>query len=92
MFIAICYATLYNLIELIHPGSFHFAEIAKQGHSIVRFHFIYFSFTTLTTVGFGDITVVSRHAMPFVILEEITGIFFMAVLVARLVVGLPWYD
>jgi uncharacterized membrane protein len=52
--------------------------------------FIFYSFTTLTTLGYGDITPVSPAARSFAVLEAITGVFYAAVLVARLV-GLLTY-
>ncbi|MEA2035109.1 MAG: potassium channel family protein [Euryarchaeota archaeon] len=47
--------------------------------------FIYFSFVTLTTTGFGDITPLSGLARSLTILETVTGVLFVAVLMARLV-------
>jgi voltage-gated potassium channel len=46
---------------------------------------VYFSFITLTTVGYGDITPIAPAARSFVIVEALLGQFFVAVLVARLV-------
>lgn len=46
---------------------------------------VYFSFITLTTVGYGDITPITPAARNLVILEALIGQFFVAVLVARLV-------
>jgi ion channel len=47
--------------------------------------FIYFSLTTLSTIGFGDITPVSLQARYAAVAEGITGQFYLAILVARLV-------
>ena len=47
--------------------------------------FMYYSFITLTTVGYGDITPVTGVARSFSLLEGIVGQTYMAVLVARLV-------
>lgn len=49
------------------------------------FNAFYFSFTTLCTVGYGDITPVSRGAKMMAVLEAITGLFYVAVLISRLV-------
>ena len=46
---------------------------------------IYFSFITLTTLGYGDITPVSRMAKNLALLEAVWGQTYLAVLVARLV-------
>lgn len=47
--------------------------------------FMFFSFVTLTTIGYGDIVPVSAFAKSLVILEAVTGIMFPAVTIARLV-------
>ena len=49
------------------------------------FESFYFSFVTLTTIGFGDIAPVSRVARMLAVMEAIAGMFYVAVLVARLV-------
>ena len=46
---------------------------------------IYFSLTTLTTIGFGDITPLTLKARYAAVAEGITGQFYLAILVARLV-------
>lgn len=48
-------------------------------------HFIYYSFTALTSTGFGDITPTSVPSRAMCLLEAIAGQFFLAVLIARLV-------
>ncbi len=72
----------YNLIDLIHPGSFNVPEhfTKSEEHS-----YMYYSFITLTTVGYGDITPISGMARSLSMLEGIIGQSYMAVLVARLV-------
>jgi hypothetical protein len=49
------------------------------------FNAFYFSFITLSTVGFGDITPVSKVARTLAAMEAITGLFYVAVLISRLV-------
>jgi hypothetical protein len=49
------------------------------------FEALYFSFVTLTTVGYGDIIPVSNAARMLAVTEAATGLFFVAVLIARLV-------
>mgnify|MGYP001553633467 FL=1 len=48
----------------------------------------YFSFVTLATLGYGDISPVTPVAQTLVILEAVTGMFYMAVVVASLIGGL----
>jgi hypothetical protein len=45
---------------------------------------LYFSFTTLTTAGYGDITPVTDQARSFVMIEQFSGVFFVGILIARL--------
>ena len=47
--------------------------------------FVYFSLTTLSTIGFGDITPITLQARYAAVAEGITGQFYLAILVARLV-------
>lgn len=80
MLIGILWASFYFLIETIYPNSFSVSagEMDRNG-------FLYFSFVTLTTTGYGDILPVSNQARSLATLEMITGQLFMAITVARLV-------
>jgi hypothetical protein len=83
LMMALLWAFLYALLDYINPGSFNSAQLdfTKPG---TFFHLIYFSFTVLTTVGFGDVTPATDKARSLVMLEEIAGVFFVGVLIARL--------
>ena len=78
--IGILWACFYILIEMVYPGSFNFA-----GAKMDRSGFLYFSFVTLTTTGYGDVLPVSVQARSLAMLEMITGQLFIAMMVARLV-------
>jgi hypothetical protein len=54
--------------------------------------FQYFSFTTLTTLGYGDFTAAGDDGRAVAVLEAIVGQMFLATLVARLVAGFRWSD
>ena len=54
--------------------------------------FQYFSFTTLTTLGYGDFTAAGNGGRAVAVLEAIVGQMFLATLVARLVAGFRWSD
>ena len=54
--------------------------------------FQYFSFTTLTTLGYGDFTAIADGGRAIAVLEAIVGQMFLATLVARLVAGFRWSD
>jgi hypothetical protein len=69
-------------LETIQPGSFSAGEILEQHQRIA---FTYYSFVTLTTLGYGDINPLSPQAGTLAILEAIIGQLYLAVLIARLV-------
>lgn len=76
---------LYILIDTVAPGSFLTPETVFPADGAGRPDLIYFSFVTLTTLGFGEIVPASPLVRPITILEALAGVFYMAVLVARLV-------
>ncbi len=69
--------------NLQHPA-FAF-NAGPAGQSMDGFTAYYFSFVTLTTVGYGDITPVSNAARALAALEAMTGTLYLAVLISRLV-------
>ena len=84
LLLGMLWALAYILVDSLCPGSFLF-EKEPEGCSMVGFTAFYFSFVTLSTVGFGDITPISNVARMLVVMEAITGMFYMAILIARLV-------
>jgi hypothetical protein len=74
------WADAYWLVESAVPGSFFTA--GDPGDLSV---FLYYSFTTLMTVGFGDIRPITSVARSMSMLEALGGTFFMAVFISRLV-------
>jgi hypothetical protein len=80
---------LYGVIFQLHPDSFKGLVLAKTSQPPDVLHIFqvlgYFSLTTLSTIGFGDITPQTLSARYAAVAEGITGQFYMAVLVARLV-------
>lgn len=83
LLLGVLWALAYAFLELVAPGSFTGIELAAT----TGWHndWFYFSFVTLTTLGYGDITPVSSAARSLVYLQAIAGIFYVAVLVAGLV-------
>ena len=75
------WAHAYHIAELVHPGSFRL-EVGEMSNVS---DWIYYSFVTLTTVGYGDITAVRPIARTLSIGEALTGQLYLAVLIARLV-------
>ena len=74
----------YACVDKLVPGSFAFSGPAPAG-GMVHYTPFYFSFVTLCTVGYGDIAPVSSPARMLAILEAMTGTFYIAMLIARLV-------
>jgi hypothetical protein len=70
----------------MHPESFGGVASGHPNEFIHIFPILgYFSLTTLSTIGFGDITPLTLQARYAAVAEGITGQFYMAILVARLV-------
>ncbi len=80
--IAATWATSYRVIEAVAPGSF---AISGQNIEFVGSHWLYFSLTTITTLGYGDITPVSPFARMWSTLEATAGVLYIALLIARLI-------
>lgn len=79
------FSFIYLLIYHINPGSFIINERLLHIENRSEYNFLYFSFVTLCTLGYGDITPASNLAQSFAILEALLGILFPAILIARLV-------
>jgi hypothetical protein len=72
----------YTLLEHLLPGSFtHPASLSELDLDALD----YFSFVTMTTLGYGDITPASDSARAMVMTQTVSGQVYLAVLVARLV-------
>jgi len=89
LFLGFTWTLLYSVIFLLHPESFGDLPAATPGHPTALLHIFpilgYFSLTTLSTIGFGDITPLTLQARYAAVAEGITGQFYLAILVARLV-------
>jgi voltage-gated potassium channel len=75
---------LYILIDVINPSAFSAHTISSSIHEKTQ-HFLYFSFTTLTTLGYGDILPLSNVARTFSWLEAVAGQTYLAVWISQLV-------
>lgn len=89
LLLGIAGAFLFASLELAAPGSVRDLTLAMpvlQTGNAVRFdEFLYFSFTCLTTLGFGDLIPTTPLARTFAYLEAVIGQVYLTVLVARLV-------
>jgi hypothetical protein len=82
LLVGIVWALLYQVVFQFSPDAFLDLEDLPTDP---RFSLLYFSFTTLTTLGYGDITPTSSVSMGLTNMEAIIGQLYPAVLIARLV-------
>jgi voltage-gated potassium channel Kch len=80
----VIWASIYSLFLHLEPASFLLPK-QLQTESITGVWSIYFSFTTLTTLGYGDITPQLPAVQSYAVMEAACGQVFLTVLVARLV-------
>jgi Ion channel len=85
MLLALLWMFGYWLVAELVPDAFAFNASIKGEMSIKGFDGLYFSIITLCTVGYGDISPVSKVARMLAAMEAITGPLYLAVLIARLV-------
>lgn len=83
LLLGLIWTMLYTAIETLQPGSFALAATNEDAQ--LWDDLLYYSFVTLTTLGYGDVLPLSPRVRSLAILEAITGIFYVAILVARLV-------
>ena len=90
LLIGVIWSLLFGILEIAAPGSLRFSDAdagvqealrtgAPQGATT------YFSFVTLTTLGYGDIVPVSQAARSLAAVEALLGQLYLTILVARLV-------
>jgi hypothetical protein len=79
---ALMWAFIYTFLELVDPASFNVELNRSRGYLPV---FQYYSFVTITTLGYGDITPITDVAKAFSILEAVIGQLYLVVAVAWLV-------
>jgi hypothetical protein len=76
------FAYLYAACQVLWPGSF--ANYDGVGE-LPWFQLLYLSFTTLTSVGLSDVIPVQNHARSLVMVEQLAGVLYVALVIARLV-------
>jgi hypothetical protein len=80
LLLAQLWALVYTFLDLIDPASFNLPQ--GQGDFLL---FEYYSFVTLTTLGYGDITPISKLAQAFSVLEAVVGQLYLVVVIASFV-------
>ena len=82
LMIGVLWSFLYAIVDHAGPESF---AIRGSAATLELMDLLYFSFSTLTTTGFGDIVPLARLAKAAAIVESIAGQLFLAILIAKLV-------
>jgi hypothetical protein len=80
LLIGLLWAYMYYGLETLRPDAFAGAADSEKGFA----RWVYFSFVTLTTVGYGDITPVARATRSLAILEALIGQLYPAIILGRL--------
>ena len=79
------WAFAYTVLDILSPGSFN--GVATDTERGWNSGWLYFSFVTMTTLGYGDISPASATARVLAYMQAIFGLFYIAILVAGLVSG-----
>jgi len=87
LIIGLMFATFYAAMAKMHGG--YFFAAGRTGNART---FQYFSFTTLTTLGYGDFTAQYNSGQAIAVVEALTGQIFLATLIARLVAAFRGTD
>jgi len=85
LILGLLWGLAYTFVAQVNPNAFSFNTRSGTAAVMSGFTAIYFSCTTLMTVGYGDITTVADVARMLAMLEAMTGTLFVGVMIARLV-------
>jgi hypothetical protein len=83
MMVGLTWAIAYGILETVQPGSIH--GLAEGNASLDFPTLMYFSYITLLTIGYGDITPLSAVARMMAVLEGLLGMTFTTIIMAVLV-------
>jgi hypothetical protein len=82
---AFVFGYVYAALEVLQPGAFAINPVNNPDGVVGWWDLLYFSFTCLTSVGFGEITPVSDHARSLVMVQQMAGVLYIALVISRLV-------
>ena len=85
LLLGLLWVPAYVMVAQLNPGAFNISSGPGARATMNGFNSFYFSFITLCTVGYGDITPASRGARMLAVMEAIAGLFYVAVFISRLV-------
>ncbi len=80
LFLGAAFGGVYQFAEILHPGSFSLPGATHPGSQ-----FLYFSFVTLSTVGYGDVLPVGPLVRSLAVLEALAGQLYLVLVVSRFV-------
>ncbi|MCH7805201.1 MAG: two pore domain potassium channel family protein [Acidobacteria bacterium] len=81
LLLGVIWSLLFMMVDFLVPGSFGYG----QDRALTGAEMVYYSFVTLTTLGYGDIVPISPSARGLATFEALTGQLYLTVLIARLV-------
>jgi Ion channel len=85
LMLGMLWSQAYMLLAQLTPDTFRFPVAAHAENRMDGFSAFYFSFSTLTTAGFGDISPLSKVARTLAVMEAVTGTLYLTILISRLV-------
>lgn len=83
LLLGVLWSVAYTVVEIASPGSFY--GVSVQDNQGWNSEWLYFSFVTMTTLGYGDLGPVSAIARVLAYMQAVFGQFYIAILVAGLV-------
>jgi len=83
--LGLTWATIYQELEWFYPHSLQLVTSQSGASELIWSDYLFFSFTTLTTLGYGDIVPINSNARSLAIIETTTGVIFLTVMVARVI-------
>ena len=81
MLLGLVSSLLFSITETISPNSFAISDQFGEGF----YNYVYYSFVTLTTLGYGDITPITHQGKAISFTIAITGQLYIAIVIAMLV-------
>jgi hypothetical protein len=85
LLLGLLWVPAYIMVAQLNPRAFNFSSGVGAAATMNGFNAFYFSFITLCTVGYGDVTPVSKGAPMLALIEAIAGLFYVVVFISRLV-------
>lgn len=85
LLIGVFFGLIYQIILVFDPGAFYFNPMNFKGPIANEGNLFYYSFITLSTVGYGDVSPVAPIARSVSVIEAIVGIMYVATMIARFV-------